>query len=304
MQNSEGKEMTDLEWLARNVSRWHKDSHRLCYVGHENGYPDPRWPMNLDFGKAYSREQWQAERERLQNKPCWDDHPDAKCFVQTELGNWHKNTETEKVKIECGDWMIDDPNAVCGWVQIQSGEVLGDWRDTLESRPKQRQFNPPTSSLTDNQQMESAKTTGMCSDGEPCGIPDSLGAKEYCSRCPNKPESKPAQITFKELQEMGLMENSESEISSGGDNDYWVAEIKNPKRLEPYLAECEDLIEHFQMTFQEGEAFKALWRKGQLRIGGGKPGDTHLRNAEKVAHFGNRMVAIESRTKEQNHDES
>jgi hypothetical protein len=87
--------------------------------------------------------------------------------------------------------------------------------------------------------------------------------------------------------------------SSGGDNDYWIAKVTDPKRLQPYQAECEDLIELFQMTFQEGEAFKALWRKGQMRIGNGKPGDSHLRNAEKVSHFGNRMVAIEQRkTKE------
>ena len=81
--------------------------------------------------------------------------------------------------------------------------------------------------------------------------------------------------------------------SSGGDNDYWIARIDNPKRLEPYSAECEDLIELFQMTFQEGEAFKALWRKGQMRIGNGKPGDTLLRNSEKVYHFAGRMVAME-----------
>ena len=85
------------------------------------------------------------------------------------------------------------------------------------------------------------------------------------------------------------------ETSSGGDNDYWIAEITNPKRLTPYKAECEDLIELFQMSFQEGEAFKALWRNGQMRIGNGKPGDSHLRNAEKVAHFGSRMVAMEQR---------
>lgn len=86
-----------------------------------------------------------------------------------------------------------------------------------------------------------------------------------------------------------------SQESSGGDNDYWVARISHPKRLEPYDAECEDLIEHFQMTFQEGEAFKALWRKGQARIGKGKPGDSPLRNAQKVRHFGVRMEAMEER---------
>lgn len=85
--------------------------------------------------------------------------------------------------------------------------------------------------------------------------------------------------------------------SSGGDNDYWVATVTNPKRLEPYQAECEDLIELFQMTFQEGEAFKALWRKGQLRIGNGKPGDTLLRNSEKAYHYSGRMVAMEKGSK-------
>lgn len=86
-----------------------------------------------------------------------------------------------------------------------------------------------------------------------------------------------------------------SGLSSGGDNDYWIAEITHPKRLDPYKAECEDLIEHFQMSFQEGEAFKALWRNGMLRIGKGKPEDSNLRNAEKVSHFGKRMVVIEAR---------
>ena len=83
--------------------------------------------------------------------------------------------------------------------------------------------------------------------------------------------------------------------SSGGDNDYWVANIADPKRLTPYKAECEDIIEYFQMTFQEGEAFKALWRNGMLRLGMGKPGDTAIRNAEKVSHFGDRMIAMEKR---------
>ena len=81
--------------------------------------------------------------------------------------------------------------------------------------------------------------------------------------------------------------------SSGGDNDYWVATIADPKRLDPYKAECEDLIEHFQFTFAEGNAFKALWRMGMDRAAEGKPGDTPLRNAEKVAYYGQRMVAKE-----------
>lgn len=91
------------------------------------------------------------------------------------------------------------------------------------------------------------------------------------------------------------MANQETQqTSSGGDNDYWLIPVPHPKRLEPYVAEAEDIIEALEMNFQEGEAFKAIIRKCKLRMGDGKPGDTELRNAEKVAHFGQRMVAMET----------
>jgi len=88
---------------------------------------------------------------------------------------------------------------------------------------------------------------------------------------------------------------SAKHTSSGSNNDYWLLYIKNPKRLTPYTAECEDIIEALDMSFQEGEAFKAIWRKAGQRLGKGKPGNTALRDAEKIAHFGQRMVAIEER---------
>ena len=85
------------------------------------------------------------------------------------------------------------------------------------------------------------------------------------------------------------------EQTSGADNDYWVAHIVDPKRLQPCSVECDDLIELFQMSYQEGEAFKAHWRNGQLRIGNGKPGDTHLRNAEKFTYYSGRQLVMEHR---------
>ncbi len=119
-----------------------------------------------------------------------------------------------------------------------------------------------------------------------------VGNEDYCPPCINKTAANDSATNFQ--TETGTV----LQTSSGGDNDYWLAKILHPKRLEPYDAECEDLIEHFEMSFQEGEAFKALWRKGQLRIGNGKPGDTHIRNAEKVKHFGSRMEAMELRAVE------
>jgi hypothetical protein len=83
--------------------------------------------------------------------------------------------------------------------------------------------------------------------------------------------------------------------SSGTDNNYWLLDIVDSKRCGSYQCECEDVIEALEMNFQEGEAFKAIWRKAGQRQGNGKPGNSALRDAEKIAHFGQRMVAIERR---------
>ena len=81
---------------------------------------------------------------------------------------------------------------------------------------------------------------------------------------------------------------------SGGNVNYYLAEIPNPKRLTPYTAECEDIIEALGMTFAEGCAFKAIWRSCAARtLGKLKPGQdkSGVYDAEKVVYYGNRMVA-------------
>lgn len=77
--------------------------------------------------------------------------------------------------------------------------------------------------------------------------------------------------------------------STGGDNDYYLVHVTHSKRLGKYSAECEDIIRALGMTFDEGEAFKAIWRSAQIRNKGGKPGDSEIRNAQKVKHFGQGM---------------
>lgn len=82
--------------------------------------------------------------------------------------------------------------------------------------------------------------------------------------------------------------------NSGGDVNYYRVEVAHPKRAEPYVAECEDIIAALGMDFFEGEAFKAAWRKAAQRtLGIGKAGNTALRDAEKMAHYGARCLAIE-----------
>lgn len=79
---------------------------------------------------------------------------------------------------------------------------------------------------------------------------------------------------------------------SGGLNNYYVVPIKNPQRKEqePYQAECEDIIQALGMTFDEGCAFKALWRNAAARMGNGKPGNKALYDCEKLVHYANRIL--------------
>lgn len=80
--------------------------------------------------------------------------------------------------------------------------------------------------------------------------------------------------------------------NSGGNVNYYLVEIKHPKRLKSYWAECEDIIEALGMNFAEGTAFKAIWRRcAQKKLGVKKEGDTPKRNAEKVIYYGERMLA-------------
>lgn len=131
-----------------------------------------------------------------------------------------------------------------------------------------------------------------------CPAPAVTG-RDFCTNCESLiPPDVAHQYTLSDRKQVGSAHSCdglETDASSGGDNDYWVAHIHDPKRLDPYSAEAEDLIEHFQFSFAEGNAFKALWRMGMDRVASGKPGDTPLRNAEKVAYYGERMVVAEQR---------
>lgn len=79
---------------------------------------------------------------------------------------------------------------------------------------------------------------------------------------------------------------------TGGSSNYYKVYVKNPTTLgEPYEAECNDIIESLKMTFAEGNAFKAIWRKAKARQGVKKKGyDNGVYDSEKVVFFGQRML--------------
>ena len=78
---------------------------------------------------------------------------------------------------------------------------------------------------------------------------------------------------------------------SGGLSDHYLADVKKPQRGgNPYQAECDDIIFALNMTFDEGEAFKAIWRTCTARLGYGKKGNTALYNAQKLVHRSKRIL--------------
>lgn len=88
---------------------------------------------------------------------------------------------------------------------------------------------------------------------------------------------------------------------TGNDVNYYLVDIKDPKRLAPYTAECEDIIEALGMTFSEGCEFKALWRSCAARtLGKLKKGmdDAGIYDAEKQVYYAKRTLAVRKRQKE------
>ena len=90
-----------------------------------------------------------------------------------------------------------------------------------------------------------------------------------------------------------VTEESPEPEYTGGSVNYYKCFVASPTTLDlPYYAECNDIIEALGMTFAEGNAFKAIWRRCAARTYGSKKKgyDNGLYDAEKVVFFGERMV--------------
>lgn len=153
------EEISDLDWLARNVHVWPCGKHQpWCYVVTKiDG--ERTWASNvLSSSFPYSlvdKDQWLARRAELQNKPSWKGAPDwAEWLHQDGYGEWEFS---EGKPTPCDGLWLGEPCKRS--LRAKVGEVLGDWRDTLEKRPDQAKFEPFVS-------VEDAKLTIMQSNGD------------------------------------------------------------------------------------------------------------------------------------------
>ena len=150
---------TDLDWLARNVHVWPAGDHQpWCYVYMVAGGAMKASGNFLDavaYPTMVTKDQWLARRAELQNKPSWSKAEEwAEWLAQDSYGCW--GFFQKKPLMHALSWI-----ARSGYYQIHSpgNLLLGDWRDTLEKRPEQAEFEPFIS-------VEDAKITIMQSDGD------------------------------------------------------------------------------------------------------------------------------------------
>lgn len=118
--------INELTWLARHVHAFEGGKNFITVSGDLYFYRD-KPPHEISF----SRDEWLARRAELQNKPSWADAPEwARSLAQHSVGRWTWYEEDPATN-ENGFW-VDGGVCQCAG---ESGEVLGDWRDTLERRP-------------------------------------------------------------------------------------------------------------------------------------------------------------------------
>lgn len=144
---------TDLDWLARNVHVW-REGKREVLVCWPRNVATLIWSYTLSDAGWITKEQWLARRAELQNKPGWANHQWPQIF-QNEDGHWFGARAGWDFKAHIGGgWKGEGVSLLRDDGEyLQSGEVLGDWRDTLEKRPEE--FKPFTS-IEDNQDREGA----------------------------------------------------------------------------------------------------------------------------------------------------
>lgn len=170
--NATGNE-TDLDWLARNVHVWLEDANYVC-VNHTDG-GHVFHEHNRNCAIWFTKGQWLARRAELRNKPSWVSAPKWSEWLSQDSdgGWWFYRQKPFTVDLV---WRGTDRDF------CNSGEVFGDWRDTLERRPEYTRAETevelvkaafePFASIEDNKEQEMKQDNGWFERGElpPVGI--------------------------------------------------------------------------------------------------------------------------------------
>ena len=82
---------------------------------------------------------------------------------------------------------------------------------------------------------------------------------------------------------------------TGGSSSYYKVDVANPVSAgDPYTVGCQDVIEALDMSFSEGNIFKAIWRICAAKKGKAKKGYVDsVYDLEKIIFFAQRELQIE-----------
>ena len=151
---------TDLDWLARNVHECPSSSPDRTF----DNASLSGWEFSCgEFrnGKSVvTKDQWLYRRAELQSKPNWEDAPEwALSVTQRINGEWFWLGSTDQFK---------GPSVSSGCV----GEILGDWRDTLERRPDMYKSEPKIDTSAEHVQKTAESMRDWFERGElpPVGV--------------------------------------------------------------------------------------------------------------------------------------
>ena len=141
----------NLTWLARNAHLWPEivPGRAFAAAFAVEGLVEWLEYPPVDWDGCYQKHEWLARRSELQNKPSWKDAPqDASYLAQEPHGMWtfFFDRPYEPSKLSEDGWRFDGFQA---WCSECRGEVLGDWRDTLERRPVDLSEPAVTARLTE-----------------------------------------------------------------------------------------------------------------------------------------------------------
>jgi hypothetical protein len=94
-----------------------------------------------------------------------------------------------------------------------------------------------------------------------------------------------------------LTEQNVKEEYTGGSVSYYSVPIDHPTDPEkdPYVAECNDVVENLDMSFAAGNILKAIWRySAAKKFGAKKKGyDDPKYDLEKIIFFAQRLIEME-----------
>lgn len=201
--------------------------------------------------------------------------------------------------------IIRFPISVEGWVKWVAQNENGDWfMFNTEPEPAEETWKFPDINFSINSDVT--------------GYSEKIPVKEGTTLVPNMywKNSKTQVIdsstkTFEinvdagggySIEELAYSTLFVGEKNNGGlQQDYYLVKVDKPVReeLEPYTAECQDLIENLHLNWNQANIFKELWRWGNESNDNGKEGNTALRAAEKIYYYAERLLA---QTKESKND--